>query len=137
MRRVHHHLATCVAAMLCAVPALAGQPQAPAKAPPRQNPLLNPSTLPFHAPPFDKIRDADFQPAIDRGIRENLAEIEKALKSGGNEHVVIKELPRLNHLFQTSETGLPAEYARIEETIAPSVLTLIGDWITDQITKRR
>ena len=36
---------------------------------------------------------------------------------------MIKELPRLNHLFQTSETGLPAEYARIEETIAPSVLS--------------
>jgi peptidyl-dipeptidase Dcp len=62
--------------MLAAAPAAAGQ-QAPAKAPARQNPLLNPSTLPFHAPQFDKIRDADFQPAIERGIRENLAEIER------------------------------------------------------------
>jgi uncharacterized protein len=69
--------------------------------------------------------------------RENLMEIEKALKSGGNKRVVIKELPRLNHLFQTSETGLPGEYARIEETLAPSVLTLIGDWIAEQVGKRQ
>jgi pimeloyl-ACP methyl ester carboxylesterase len=62
--------------------------------------------------------------------RENLAAIETALKSGGNERVTIKELPGLNHLFQPSATGLPSEYARIEETMAPSVLTLIGDWIT-------
>ena len=68
---------------------------------------------------------------------ENLAEIEKALRSGGNDRVVIKELPRLNHLFQTSETGLPAEYGRIEETIAPSVLTLIGDWIAQAGRERR
>ena len=67
---------------------------------------------------------------------ENLTEIEKALRSGGNDRVVIKELPRLNHLFQTSETGLPAEYARIEETIAPSVLTLIGDWIAQVVAER-
>ena len=68
--------------------------------------------------------------------RENLTEIEKALKSGGNDRIVIKELPRLNHLFQTSETGLPAEYARIEETMAPSVLSLIGDWIAEQVRGR-
>jgi pimeloyl-ACP methyl ester carboxylesterase len=69
--------------------------------------------------------------------RANLAAIEAALKSGGNERVTIKELPGLNHLFQTSATGLPSDYARIEETIAPSVLTLIGDWITGQLAVRK
>ncbi len=38
-----------------------------------------------------------------------------------------QELPGLNHLFQTSTTGAPSEYAQIEETIAPSALALIGD----------
>jgi pimeloyl-ACP methyl ester carboxylesterase len=68
---------------------------------------------------------------------ENLSAIEKALKRGGNDRITIKELPRLNHLFQTSATGLPAEYGRIEETIAPSALALIGDWIAAQVGKPR
>jgi len=63
---------------------------------------------------------------------ENLAEIAAALKAGGNTRVMAKELPGLNHLFQTSKTGVPSEYAQIEETIAPSALTLIGDWILEQ-----
>jgi pimeloyl-ACP methyl ester carboxylesterase len=69
--------------------------------------------------------------------RENLAAIEAALKSGGNDRVTIKELAGLNHLFQSSATGLPADYAKIEETIAPSVLGLIGDWITAQLAARK
>ena len=32
------------------------------------NPFYAPSTLPFHAPPFDKIKDEDYQPAIEAGI---------------------------------------------------------------------
>jgi peptidyl-dipeptidase Dcp len=42
-----------------------------------QNPLLTPSTLPFEAPPFDRIKDSDFQPAIDEGMRQDLADIAK------------------------------------------------------------
>jgi len=61
--------------------------------------------------------------------KENLAAIEAALKAGGNARVTIRELPGLNHLFQKSKTGSPAEYATIEETIDPSVLTLLADWI--------
>src|SRR5207248_2916320 len=34
------------------------------------------STLPFLAPPFDKIKDRDYQPAIEAGMKEQLAEIE-------------------------------------------------------------
>jgi len=43
----------------------------------RANPLLSKSALPFHAPQFDQIKDADFQPAIEAGIREERAEIQK------------------------------------------------------------
>ncbi len=39
------------------------------------NPFYSPSTLPFHAPPFDKIKDSDYEPAIDAGIAEALAQI--------------------------------------------------------------
>jgi hypothetical protein len=40
------------------------------------NPFYTPSTLPFKAPPFDKIRDEDFQPAIETGMAQQETEIE-------------------------------------------------------------
>ncbi|MFN2576707.1 MAG: M3 family metallopeptidase [Pyrinomonadaceae bacterium] len=40
------------------------------------NPFLTESTLPFHAPPFDKIKEADYAPAIEEGMKNQLAEIE-------------------------------------------------------------
>jgi len=40
------------------------------------NPFYAPSTLPFHAPPFDKIKDEDYQPAIEAGMAEELSEIQ-------------------------------------------------------------
>jgi peptidyl-dipeptidase Dcp len=39
------------------------------------NPFYAPSTLPFHAPPFDKIKDEDYQPAIEAGMAEELTQI--------------------------------------------------------------
>src|ERR1035438_1511714 len=39
------------------------------------NPFYAPSTLPFQAPPFDKIQDGDYQPAIEAGMAQQLAEI--------------------------------------------------------------
>lgn len=59
--------------------------------------------------------------------KEDLAAIRAALAS--NPDATVLELPGLNHLFQTTKTGAPAEYAQIDETIAPTVLALIGDWI--------
>ncbi|MDB5351931.1 MAG: X-Pro dipeptidyl-peptidase family [Planctomycetota bacterium] len=61
--------------------------------------------------------------------KQNLPEIEKAVKSGGNDKVTVREFRDLNHLFQTSKTGTPAEYAQIEETFNPDALMVIGDWI--------
>jgi peptidyl-dipeptidase Dcp len=40
------------------------------------NPFYAPSNLPFHAPPFDKIKDEDYQPAIEAGMAEQLSEIQ-------------------------------------------------------------
>lgn len=50
---------------------------APAPEPARANPFAVASTLPFEAPPFDKITDADYQPAIEEGIKQHSAEIRK------------------------------------------------------------
>ncbi len=40
------------------------------------NPFYAPSTLPFHAPPFDKIKDRDYRPAMEAGMARQRAEIE-------------------------------------------------------------
>jgi hypothetical protein len=58
--------------------------------------------------------------------KQNLPVISKALEESGNKDFTIIELPKLNHFFQTCETGSIAEYAKIEETISPSVLNLIA-----------
>ena len=39
------------------------------------NPFDAPSALPFQAPPFDKIKDGDYQPAIEAGMAEQMKEI--------------------------------------------------------------
>lgn len=64
--------------------------------------------------------------------KENLAAIEEALRQGGDKDVTVKELPGLNHLFQTAGTGSPAEYATIEETMSPLALRTIADWINER-----
>jgi pimeloyl-ACP methyl ester carboxylesterase len=64
--------------------------------------------------------------------KENLDLIEAALKKGGNKNYTVVLLPGLNHLFQTSKTGLPSEYGTIEETISPTALQTMSDWILKQ-----
>ena len=52
-------------------------PRSDASAPAATNPFFSESALPFHAPPFDKINDSDYAPAIEEGMKDQLAEIEK------------------------------------------------------------
>ena len=44
--------------------------------PPATNPFFEKSPLPFQAPPFDRIKDGDFQPAIEEGMKQELAEVQ-------------------------------------------------------------
>src|SRR5262249_35415744 len=46
-----------------------------------------------------------------------------------NKYYMIAHLPNLNHLFQTSRSGLPSEYSELDETISPAALKQIFDWI--------
>ncbi|GLU50805.1 alpha/beta hydrolase family protein [Dyadobacter frigoris] len=61
--------------------------------------------------------------------KEDLEGIRMALEKGENKNFKIKELPKLNHLFQESETGSPGDYAKIEQTFSPTALTEISEWI--------
>jgi len=54
-------------------PSAKSSPSSPASG---GNPLLVESTLPYHAPPFDKIKDEHFVPAIEAGMREQLKEVD-------------------------------------------------------------
>lgn len=61
--------------------------------------------------------------------QENLAGVERELKAGGNKDCTLRELPGLNHLFQTCGTGATSEYIKIEETLSPLLLQTVSDWI--------
>src|SRR6266705_4968059 len=54
-------------------PPVKSVPSSPAAS---DNPLLAQNTLPYHAPPFDKIKDEHFVPAIEAGMREQLKEVD-------------------------------------------------------------
>jgi pimeloyl-ACP methyl ester carboxylesterase len=61
---------------------------------------------------------------------QSVPPMEAAFRAAGNRDATIRVFPGLNHLFQHAETGLIAEYGRIEETLAPEVLQAIAEWIT-------
>jgi WD40 repeat protein len=67
---------------------------------------------------------------------ENRPLMEQALREAGVPHVV-RELPSLNHLFQTAQTGAPTEYGRLEETFAPAALEAISEWVLRQVAQSR
>ena len=69
--------------------------------------------------------------------KQNLDGIAAALKSAKNADVTVRSFPHLNHLFQSSMTGLPSEYITIEETMSPEVMRTIGEWILSRTASRR
>lgn len=60
---------------------------------------------------------------------QDIAAIRKALEAGGNKDFQVTEMPGLNHLFQHSATGSPADYQKIEETFSPEALDIMTVWI--------
>ena len=76
---------------------------------PAENPFAHPSALPYGAEPMDRIRDADFEAALDAGMAQELAEV-KAIADNGqaptldNTIVALERsgqlLGRVNNLFQ-------------------------------------
>lgn len=64
--------------------------------------------------------------------KENLQLISEVLTSNHNKNFKTVELPSLNHLLQTAQTGGLSEYGQIEETISPVALNLISNWIKTQ-----
>ena len=69
---------------------------------PASNPFAAKSTLPYQAPPFDRIKDADYQPALEAGMREHIAEIAKiaALAEAPTFANTIEAMERSGQLLQ-------------------------------------
>ena len=66
---------------------------------------------------------------------EDLDAARKALKD--NPNAVVMELPGMNHLLQDARTGAPSEYNDIEETMSPTALKIIMDWLRVNVLTRR
>src|SRR5436853_4570748 len=90
-------------ALTASPPVLAADEQA--------NPFAQPSTLPFQAPPFDKIKDADYQPALEEGMRQQSAEIQAiannpATPTFGNTITAMEKSGRLLDRVQLTFSGV-------------------------------
>lgn len=78
-----HPLALALTAALAVAAPACSKTEAPVNAPAavpapaaEANPFFAQSTLPLQYPAFDKIKDSDFAPAFDRGMADELKEIE-------------------------------------------------------------
>jgi len=71
----------------------------------------------------------DFQ--IDPVSNKNL--LNEILKQAGNKNVKNIILKEMNHLFQESNTGLPAEYKKNKQTFSKEALKIILDWLNQTL----
>ncbi len=95
------------------------------------NPLLAPSTLPYGAPDFSAITNADFQPAIEQGMKEQMAEIEAIANNAEaptfeNTMVALEKsgstLGRARAVFNVlAGANTNPELQKIDELVAPKL----------------
>lgn len=64
---------------------------------------------------------------------QNLPGIEASLKKSKSKEYAIKELPGLNHLFQSCKKCTINEYGELEETISPAALEAITNWLEKNV----
>ena len=125
-------LAACTQSPHKAEPAKIAATTAPTPA--RVNPFLAPSTLSFQAPPFDKITDADYQPAIMEGIRQQLAEVDNIANDTApptfeNTYVALEKtgalLNRVYAVFNgVSGANTDDTLQKVQEAVAPKLSEL-------------
>lgn len=95
------------------------------------NPLLAASTLPYQAPPFDKIKDSNFKPALEQGMKEQLAEIQKiadetAAPTFENTILAMEKsgvlLRRANNVFNVlTSANTDSVLQKLQEKVAPEM----------------
>ncbi len=95
------------------------------------NPFYAPSTLPFQAPPFDKIKDADYQPAIEAGMAQQRKEVDAIADDRGvptfeNTLVAMETSGRLldramNAFELVSQANLDPALQKVKDIEAPKL----------------
>ena len=110
---------------------MASTPTEPAAAGAATNPLFAPSTLPYLAPHFDRIRDEHYLPAFERGMAEHMAEVEAiaASKDAPTFANTIEAMERSGQLlsrvsavfFNLSGTDNNDTIQKIEAEVAPKL----------------
>jgi peptidyl-dipeptidase Dcp len=95
------------------------------------NPLLKESALPYHFPPFDKIKNNDFQPAIEAGMQAQLKEIEPIANNSAqatfdNTIVALEKtgllLDRADRIFSNlNACNTNPELQKIDKELAPKL----------------
>ena len=118
-----------VAAALPQVQSNAATPQSAQFGP--SNPFYAPSTLPMQAPPFDKIKDSDYQPAIEAGMAQRREEVRAIAENPDaptfeNTLVALEKSGQLFHrvmLVFNAVTGanLSPELEKVQEIEAPQL----------------
>lgn len=117
-------ITVCCAIAFSTQPALAAQAV-------HTNPFLSPSTLPLEAPPFDKIKDSDYLPAFEAGMKEQLNEIDSIANNSAPatfENTIVameksgRTLERVSEIFfALVEANTNPTLGKIQETIAPKL----------------
>jgi uncharacterized protein len=91
------------------------------------------------APALEKLKCPVLALSGDRDLQvdstENVPLLRKAYESSGNKDFMVVEIEGVNHLFQKAQSGSPALYGAIEETIAPEILTAVGNWVSKHTTQ--
>lgn len=100
-----------------------------AAAPPSASPFASPSSLPYQAPDFTRIKDSDFLPAFDGAMAEQKAEIARIANSPapptfGNTLIAMERsgvmLRRVQSVFGVlSQTDSTPEREAIQKAVAP------------------
>ncbi len=94
-----------------------------------KNPFFEPSKLPFQAPPFNEIKDSDYKPAIEEGMKQQLEEIKKiadnpATPTFENTMVALEKsgqmLDRVNLVFNAvTSANTDSVLQKVQEEEAP------------------
>jgi len=123
-------LSGAITLVIAHTPAVAADVKSDVKFGP-SNPFYAPSTLPFQAPPFDKIKDQDYQPAIEAGMAEELTEIRAiadnpAAPTFENTLVALQKTGRLLRRAQAafaavSQANSDPELQRAQDELAPKL----------------
>ena len=96
-----------------------------------ENPFSRPSTLPYQMPPFDRVRNADYRPGFEEGMRQQREEVRQIVETAApadfaNTVVALERsglmLNRVSSVFfNLNASNTDAEMEAIDSEIAPKL----------------